>query len=478
LRPNCFYDLVIEVAIVRPGPIQGDMVHPYLRRRAKEEAVDYPDDRVRAVLEKTLGVPIFQEQAMRLAVVAAGFTPGEADQLRRAMGAWRRRGVMEPFRRKLLDGMAHNGYSAAFAERVFRQIQGFGEYGFPESHAASFALLVYVAAWLKHYYPAAFTAALLNSQPMGFYAAAQLVADAKKHGVTVRPIDVNASSWDCILEQSAVAVGSWQWQSAVAVGSNGTLPTATANCQLPLASLLPTATANCQLRLGFRMVRGLGQQHGELIERRRGQAPFASFDDFVRRTSLPHAALKRLAQADAFRSLHLNRRASMWQAAPPNESLPLFDMLDRDEPPAALPALAPLQEVLADYGSAGLTLRQHPMSFLRSFLNQHQVVRAADLAERTSGDWLTVAGVVLLRQRPSTAGGITFVTLEDETGMINLIVRPEIWERYRRAARAATVMLVQGRLQNEHEVIHILAARLEDLSAKFADLSARSRDFR
>jgi error-prone DNA polymerase len=226
------------------------------------------------------------------------------------------------------------------------------------------------------------------------------------------------------------------------------------------------------------MVRGLGQQHGELIARQRGQMPFTSFDDFVRRTSLPHAALKKLAQADAFRSLHLNRRASMWQAAPPNESLPLFDMLDREEPPAALPALAPLQEVLADYGSAGLTLRQHPMSFLRSFLDKHQVVRAADLAQRTSGDFLTVAGVVLLRQRPSTAGGITFVTLEDETGMINLIVRPEIWERYRRAARAATVMLVQGCLQNEHEVIHILAARLEDLSAKFADLSTRSRDFR
>jgi error-prone DNA polymerase len=465
LKPNCFYDLVIEVAIVRPGPIQGDMVHPYLRRRAKEEAVDYPDDRVRAVLEKTLGVPIFQEQAMRLAVVAAGFTPGEADQLRRAMGAWRRRGVMEQFRKKLLDGMERNGYSTAFAERVFRQIQGFGEYGFPESHAASFALLVYVAAWLKCYYPAAFTAALLNSQPMGFYAAAQLVADAKKHGVEVRPIDVNASEWDCTLERTEdrglrTEPHSLNPQSSVLV---------------PQSSVL---SPHPSLRLGFRMVRGLGQQHGEQIVQQRRQLPFVSFDDFVRRTSLPHAALKKLAQADVFRSLHLNRRASMWQAAPPNESLPLFDMLDRDEPPAALPALAPIQEVLADYGSAGLTLRQHPMSFLRSFLDKHQVVCAAELARRKSGDWLTVAGVVLLRQRPSTAGGITFVTLEDETGMVNLIVRPEIWERYRRAARAATVMLVHGRLQHEHKVIHVLAARLEDLSAKFADLSTRSRDFR
>jgi DNA polymerase III alpha subunit len=289
---------------------------------------------------------------------------------------------------------------------------------------------------------------------MGFYAAAQLVADAKKHGVEVRPIDVNTSAWDCTLEKR---------QSAVAVASS---------------SKLPTAAADCQLRLGFRMVRGLGEQHGERIAQQRGQLPFDSFDDFVRRTTLPHAALKKLAQADAFRSLHLNRRASMWQAAPANESLPLFDMLDRDEPPAALPALAPIQEVLADYGSAGLTLRQHPMSFLRSFLNKHQVVCAADLARRNSGDWLTVAGVVLLRQRPGTAGGITFVTLEDETGMVNLIVRPEIWERYRRAARGATVMLVQGRLQHEHGVIHVLAARLEDLSAKFADLNTRSRDFR
>jgi error-prone DNA polymerase len=475
LKPECFYDLVIEVAIVRPGPIQGDMVHPYLRRRAGEEAVDYPDDRVRAVLEKTLGVPIFQEQAMRLAVVAAGFTPGEADQLRRAMGAWRRRGVMEQFRKKLLDGVERNGYSTEFAERVFRQIQGFGEYGFPESHAASFALLVYVAAWLKCYYPAAFTAALLNSQPMGFYAAAQLVADAQKHGVEVRPIDVNASAWDCTLEkrQSAVAVGSSNSQSAVAVGRSSSQSAVAVGRSSRLS-----AAADCQLRLGVRMVRGLGEQHGERIAQQRGQLPFVSFDDFVRRTSLPHAALKKLAQADAFRSLHLNRRASMWQAAPPNESLPLFDMLDRDEPPAALPALAPIQEVLADYGSAGLTLRQHPMSFLRSFLDKHQVVCAAELARRKSGDWLTVAGVVLLRQRPGTAGGITFVTLEDETGMVNLIVRPEIWERYRRAARAATVMLVHGRLQHEHDVIHILAARLEDLSAKFADLNTRSRDFR
>jgi error-prone DNA polymerase len=496
LKPKCFYDLVIEMAIVRPGPIQGDMVHPYLRRRAGKEPVDYPDDRVRAVLEKTLGVPIFQEQAMRLAVVAAGFTPGEADQLRRAMGAWRRRGVMDRFRQKLLDGMAGNGYSAAFAERVFRQIQGFGEYGFPESHAASFALLVYVAAWLKCYYPAAFTAALLNSQPMGFYAAAQLVADAKKHGVLVRPIDVNASSWDCTLEEWPVASGQWPVASDEMSGQRpvvGGQSPVTSDVLRPLleestALSSPTSrlatghwsltTGHWSLRLGFRMVRGLGQRHGELIAQQRGRVPFASFDDFIRRTTLPHAVLKKLSQADVFRSLELNRRASMWQAALPNESLPLFDMLDREEPPAALPALAPLQEVLADYGSAGLTLRQHPMSFLRSILDRLGVVPAAGLPKMASGVFLTAAGVVLLRQRPSTAGGVTFVTLEDETGMVNLIVRPEIWERYRRAARAATVMLVKGHLQNDNDVIHILAARLEDLSAKFADLSTRSRDFR
>ncbi len=386
---------------------------------------------------------------MRLAVVAAGFTPGEADQLRRAMGAWRRRGVMDAFRQKLISGMRANGYSADFADRLFRQIQGFGEYGFPESHAAAFALLVYVSAWLKLYYPAAFTAALLNSQPMGFYAPAQLVADAKKHRVQVRPVDVNFSRWDCTLEstpESAVLQGE--------VGENG----------------------ERALRLGFRLVHGLGLAHADAIAQAR--LPFISFEDFTRRTALPNAALKKLAQADAFRSLRLNRRAALWQSMPQGKPLPLFNDLATEEQMPALPAMAPLQEVLADYGSAGLSLRQHPMTFLRSRLEELHVVPAEGLAALPVDCKVKVAGVVLLRQRPSTANGITFVTLEDETGMANLIIRQNIWERDRRAARTATVMLAHGYLQKEAGVIHILVSRLEDLSRPLSDLSTSSRDFR
>jgi error-prone DNA polymerase len=453
LKPNCFYDLVIEVAIVRPGPIQGDMVHPYLRRRMKQEPVEYPDERIREVLEKTLGVPLFQEQAMRLAVVAGGFTPGEADQLRRAMGAWRRRGVMEQFRQKLINGMQANGYPTDFADRVFRQIQGFGEYGFPESHAAAFALLVYVSAWLKCYYPAAFAAALVNSQPMGFYAPGQLIADAKKHGVEVRPVDVNCSDWDCTLEAPRLA--------------------ATRSLRSGARS-----AANLALRLGFRLIRDLSQAHADAVVQARRDGPFVSFADFLRRTGLRSAALKKLAQADAFRSLDLNRRAALWQSLPQTESFPLFDIVDLDEPPASLPAMAPLQEVLADYRAAGMTLRQHPLSFLRPQLDQLKVVPASQLAVLPVGRRFKVAGVVLLRQRPSTAKGITFVTLEDETGMANLIVRQEIWERYRRVARSAAVMLATGILQREDGVIHILVSRLDDLSAPLANLVTNSRDFR
>ncbi len=465
LRPRCFYDLVIEVAIVRPGPIQGDMVHPYLRRRTGEEAVEYPNEQIRAVLEKTLGVPLFQEQAMRLAVVAAGFTPGEADQLRRAMGAWRRRGVMDVFRKKLIDGMAANGYTEEFAERVFRQIQGFGEYGFPESHAAAFALLVYVSAWLKRYYPAAFTAALINSQPMGFYAPAQLVADARKHGVEVRPVDVNCSDWDCTLETirraggvSPLRNGSWAVNGFCSQGA-----------------YTPRSPS---LRLGFRLVRGLSQAHAEAIVQARREGPFISFEDFARRSGLRSAALRKLAEADAFGSLKLDRRAALWRSLPERDSLPLFEYVEVEEMPVALPPMAPLQEVLADYGAAGLSLRQHPMAFLRPKLDQIKAVPAAKLTDMPAGRRLKAAGVVLLRQRPSTASGITFVTLEDETGMINLIIRQRVWERYRRAARAAIALLAHGELQRESDVIHILVTRLEDLTDSLAELQARSRDFR
>jgi error-prone DNA polymerase len=448
LRPRRFYDLVIEVAIVRPGPIQGDMVHPYLRRRIGKEPVAYPNEQIRAVLEKTLGVPLFQEQAMRLAVVAAGFTPGEADQLRRAMGAWHRRGVMEPFRQKLIAGMTANGYSGEFAERVFRQIQGFGEYGFPESHAAAFALLVYVSAWLKCYYPAAFTAALINSQPMGFYAPGQLVADARKHGIDCLPVDVNFSQWDCTLEAPRT------------VGQVSNL------------------TSDRCLRLGFRLVHGLSQAPAEAIVQSRQEGIFTSFDDFTRRTGARNTTLKKLAQADAFRSLRLDRRAALWRSLPVRKSLSLFDDGTGEEPPPALPPMEPLEEVLADYGTAGLSLREHPVAFIRPLLDELRAVPARRLPAIPNGSQVKVAGLVLLRQRPSTAKGITFVTLEDETGMANLIVRHQIWERYRRVAYASTVMLAQGTLQKEADIIHILVTRLEDLSHRFADLRNRSRDFR
>ncbi len=444
LKPRCFYDLVIEVAIVRPGPIQGDMVHPYLRRRRGDEPVDYPDERIRAVLEKTLGVPIFQEQAMRLAVVAAGFTPGEADQLRRAMGAWRRRGVMEPFRQKLLAGMRGNGYDAAFAERVFKQICGFGEYGFPESHAASFALLVYVSAWLKHYYPDAFAAALLNSQPMGFYAPAQIIADARAHGVPVRPLDINASLWDCTLEPHS-----------------------------------PTRKqGTCPIRLGLRLIAGLPTRAAEALLRAREQGPFVSFDDFVKRTGLRSSPLHKLALADAFGSLGLTRRAAQWRILPDAPAMPLFDGIPADEPAVELPAMTPLREVLADYSTVGLTLREHPISFLRPAMAEAGVTPAKALGEYPHGQEITVAGLVLLRQRPSTAKGITFVTLEDETGIVNLIIRQNVWDQHRRAARSAVVMLAVGQLQRDGAVIHVLVRRLEDWSRRLADLDIRSRDFR
>ena len=504
LQPRCFYDLVIEVAIVRPGPIQGNMVHPYLRRRNGEEAVTYPNDAVRGVLEKTLGVPLFQEQAMRLAVVAAGFTPGEADQLRRAMGAWRRPGVIEQFRRKLIDGMRANGFSEEYAEAVFGQIRGFGDYGFPESHAASFALLVYVSAWLKCHYPAAFTAALLNSQPMGFYAPAQLVRNAREHGVEVLPVDVNRSEWECTLERSGQsAVGSQQWavgsgQSVVgrATVERRTLirdPEAdpsTADCRL--------ATADFSLRLGFNVLSGVSASDVEGIAEARGEGTFNSMDDFARRTGLGRAAIARLAKADVFESLQLDRRNALWEALGQDQKeLPLFERAEGEEspnpqiskspnlksttpfplPPSPLPPMSPAEEVLADYRAAGLSLRAHPLAFLRADLAKRNVAPAESLQTLPDGKPVSVAGIVLVRQRPGTAKGITFVTLEDETGTANLIVRPAVWRRCRQAALGATVLLAYGRLQRQGQVIHVLATRLEDLSPWLEQLGSQSRDF-
>ena len=430
LKPKCFYDLVIEVAIVRPGPIQGNMVHPYLRRRMGQEEATYPNDEIKAVLHKTLGVPLFQEQAMRLAEVAAGFTRGEADELRRAMAAWRRPGMIEDFRVRLIDGMLRKGLTTEFAENVFKQIRGFGEYGFPESHAASFALLAYVSAWLKCHYPAAFCVALINSQPMGFYATAQLVRDAQQHAVEVLPIDVNWSRWNCTLENGAV-------------------------------------------RLGLRMLSGLGESTAKVIEQTQ---PFQSIDDFAHRTKLSQANLMKLSDADTFGSLKLDRRQSLWQSLGRcKETRPLFDNLDDSETLTPLPMMTPQEQVFADYKTAGLSLKAHPISFYRTKLDALKSVPAAALAELQDGRFVRVAGIVLLRQRPSTARGITFVTLEDETGQANLIVKADVWEKYYQVARTAKAFIAHGRLQKQQGIIHVLVTKLENMEIT---IRLQSRDYR
>jgi error-prone DNA polymerase len=489
LKPRRFYDLVIEVAIVRPGPIQGNMVHPYLRRRAGEEQETYPNDAIRQVLEKTLGVPIFQEQAMRLAVVAAGFTPGEADQLRRAMAAWRRPGLIDQFRKKLLDGMRANNLPEEFAQRVYRQIEGFGEYGFPESHAASFALLVYTSAWLKHHYPAAFAAAMINSQPMGFYQPAQLVRDARDHGVAVRPVDVNHSCWDCTLEpqQPPALPGVLSRRQ-----ENESMQTSPTNYSANKPPAEPGAV-NVFLRLGLRMIGGLRESHGKLIEQVRTRGPFTSIDDFARRTGLGQAVIKRLAQADAFGSVSAGRRQALWHALGQEKKrreMPLFDagkyMADRSFPGqdgrAILPPMPLYEEVVADYRTAGLSLRAHPISFYRDQLHRLGITPARQLVELKNDAPVDVAGLVLLRQRPGTAKGITFVTLEDETGTVNLVVHQHTWDRYYRIARRAPAWIAHGHIQTTTEsfapVIHVVVARLEALTEQLQRLDVKSRDFR
>jgi len=461
LRPQCFYDLVIEVAIVRPGPIQGDMVHPYLRRRAGLEPVKYPSQDVRQVLHKTLGVPIFQEQAMKLAIVAAGFSPGEADQLRRAMGAWRKQGVISQFHKKLVNGMTANGYDAEFSERVFRQISGFGEYGFPESHAASFALLVYVSAWIKRYHPAVFAAALINSQPMGFYAPAQLIRDARDHGVVVAPVDVNDSDWNCTLEPVD--------SESVADTSRG-------------ARYPDHRDQTLTLRLGFRLLRGFSQDAAEKIVQTRDRlGRYQSFDQFAGATGLRRTLLRCLARGDAFGSLGIHRRDALWKALPERQPMPLFSGScegPADEVDPQLEAATIREDVVQDYATFGLSLRPHPISFLRTQLHQLRVIPAEDLATHTAAQRVKVGGLVLMRQRPATAAGVTFVTLEDETGIVNLVVFPSLWQRFRQIARFATVLVASGRLQREGDVIHVICDRLDDASGLLQNLKSRSRDFR
>ena len=455
LAPADFYDLVIEVAIVRPGPIQGGMVHPYLRRRQGLEPVTYPSDAVRAVLERTLGVPIFQEQVMQLAVVAAGFTPGEADQLRRSMAAWRRKGGLEHFQERLIRGMRERGYEHSFAERIYQQILGFGEYGFPESHAASFALLVYVSAWIKRHEPAAFLAALLNSQPMGFYAPAQLVQDARRHGVDVRPVDVLASAWDCTLEPHT---------------SRHLLETYTYNGD--------SATTPLAVRLGLRMVHGLSEAGGARIVDARQQRAFKSTADLACRAALDRHDLKCLAAVGALASLAGHRRQARWDVAGiETRPLPLLQAAPVTEHTPALKPPTEGENLIADYSSLGFTLGRHPLALLRPRLERLRFACAEAIRALPHGRRARAAGIVIGRQRPDTASGVVFVTLEDETGTINVVVWRKLGDRQRRELLGSRLMGVEGVLEREGEVVHLVARRLADHSALLGQLNPVSRDF-
>ncbi|MGI9481970.1 MAG: error-prone DNA polymerase [Hyphomicrobiales bacterium] len=428
MKPRNFYDLVIEVAIVRPGPIQGDMVHPYIRRRNGEEQVEYPSEELKQVLHKTLGVPLFQEQAMRIAIVGAGFSPEDADRLRRAMATFRKTGTIHTLREKFHQGMLANGYSEDFATRCFSQIEGFGEYGFPESHAASFALLVYISAWLKCHYPATFACALLNSQPMGFYAPAQIVRDARDHGVEVRPVDVNFSDWDSTLE----------------LGDNG-----------------------MALRLGLRQIKGMREDDAEWISAARGNG-YAQPADLWRRAGLKPATLRRLARADAFGSMEFGRREVLWEIAAirAEAPLPLFELAGEDshgpDAPVKLPPLSIGEQVAQDYQTMRLTLRAHPLELLRHHLAR--TIANGHLVNLTNGRRFSVCGLVLVRQRPGTAKGVIFLTLEDETGVANIVVWANVFERFRRTVMTARLMRVRGKLQREGIVTHLVAEQIEDMS--------------
>jgi len=448
LKPRTFYDLVIEVAIIRPGPIQGDMVHPYLRRREGKEKPSYPTLELERVLGKTLGVPLFQEQAMQVAIVCAGFTPSEADQLRRSMATFKITGGIAHFKEKLITGMVERRYTRAFAEQTVSQIEGFGSYGFPESHAASFALIAYASSWMKCHHPDVFCCALLNAQPMGFYAPAQIVRDAREHGVEVRPVCVTHSRWDCTLE--------------------------------------PATGRFLAVRLGLRMIKGLSNAHAADIVAARRERLYSSVDELWRRTRVPPAALERLAEADAFQGLGLERRAALWAIRGlRNEVLPLFAAADKGrapqpeivDPPVPLVPMPAGRNVVEDYASVGLTLRQHPVTFLRGELRPRGIIRCADLLTSRDGQRVIVAGLVLVRQRPGTATGVIFITLEDETGIANLIVWSSLFERQRRVVLSASMLGCRGRVQREGDVIHVVAEQLEDLSDLLRSVGSRQQPF-
>src|SRR5450432_1497925 len=436
LKPRCFYDLVIEVAIVRPGPIQGDMVHPYLRRRNGEEKVEFPSKELEDILGRTLGVPLFQEQAMKIAIVAAGFTPAEADELRRSMATFKAKGLVTKFEKKLINGMTQKGYTKEYARRVFKQLEGFGSYGFPESHAASFALLVYVSSWIKWYYPDVFACALLNSMPMGFYQPAQIVIDARKHGVEVRPVDVNLSDWDNLLEEKS---GNY-----------------------------------CALRLGFRQVRGLREEDMLLFITRRTKK--FMHVDALRDAGISQSALEKLADADAFNSLGLDRREALWEISTGNDRhVALFAghvVADSKEEEVSLPKMKISEHVLQDYAATSLSLKAHPVSFVREKLSLLHILPTKELTARQDGDLVKVAGLVLVRQRPGTAGGICFITIEDETGCANLVVFDSLFDQFRKEILQSRLLMVEGKLQVEGEVIHVIVKRCFDLTKLLRHLAA------
>jgi error-prone DNA polymerase len=434
LKPKCFYDLVIEVAIVRPGPIQGDMVHPYLRRRNGEEKVEYPSKELEEILGRTLGVPLFQEQAMNIAIVAAGFTPVEADSLRRSMATFKLQGLVSKFKEKLIHGMMKNGYTEEYALRVFRQLEGFGSYGFPESHAASFALLVYVSAWIKTYYPDVFACALLNSMPMGFYQPAQLIIDARNHGVVVRPIDINHSYWDNTLEEKD---GDY-----------------------------------CAIRLGFRQIKGMREEDIQLLVAKR-EKQYAGIHE-LRNIGLNDATLDKLAEADAFRSISLDRREALWKVSTKDTPSSMFKGQAAPEEMhenISLPVMTASEHVIQDYASTSLSVKAHPVSFIREKLSQLHVISTKQLAEKKNGDIIKVAGIVLVRQRPGTAKGVCFMTIEDETGWANAVIWPKLFDEQRKEILQSTLVLLEGQLQIEGEVIHVIVSKCHNITRLLKKLS-------
>lgn len=439
LKPRCFYDLVIEVALVRPGPIQGEMVHPYLRRRNGEEAVEYPSKELEAILGRTLGVPLFQEQAMKIAIVAAGFTPTEADELRRSMATFKFKGLISHFEEKLVKGMIQNGYTQEYAGRVFKQLLGFGSYGFPESHAVSFALLVYVSSWIKCYYPDIFACALLNSMPMGFYQPAQIIIDARKHGVEVRPVDVNNSQWDNLLEERSEKFHA--------------------------------------LRLGFRQVKGLREEDMKLLVNER-KSRYATFHE-LRVKGLSTSTLERLADADAFRSLGLDRRQALWEVSLKDRPSSIYDEKESKgsgEEKISLPEMALSEHVVYDYATTSLSLKAHPVSFVREELKKLNVLSTVELEKSNNGDIVKVAGLILVRQRPETATGVCFITIEDETGISNLVVFKKYFDQYRKEIIQSKLFMVEGKLQREGEIIHVIVRRCFNFSRLLGKLTTSTQE--